>query len=366
MKSVAAVARALKAPFTIESIDLPEPQDDEVLVKVVSAGICHADISCKDGIIPSPFPILLGHEGAGVVEKVGKRVTKLAPGDHVVMCVDACGTCPECLKGEPAYCFNVLPLNFCTQAERNRKAAGADGSSIILKYFGQSSFAQYALSYERNSIKVRKDIPLRILGPLGCGINTGAGTVMNGLNAKPGSSLVVLGAGSVGLSSVMGAKLCHCGTIVAVDVLGTRLDMAMALGATHTIDGKKEPDVAKAIRAIVPAGVDYILDTAGVSRLLTQAATALGVRGTLALVGVMSGGNNLEVPHFQLLAQGNVIQGFMQGHGVPQLFIPQLIDLYAKGLFPFDKMLTFYPLEKINQAVDDQLAGKVVKPVLEF
>ncbi|PSH02719.1 MAG: NAD(P)-dependent alcohol dehydrogenase [Acidobacteria bacterium] len=363
MKTQAAVCRAVKEPFTLETIELPELRDDEVLVKVVSSGICHTDVSSKNGVISQTFPILLGHEGAGIVEKVGKKVTRLVPGDHVVMCADNCGVCPQCLSGAPTYCLDMPALCFCTDPN-GQSATGADGKPILLKYFGQSSFARYALANERNSVKVRKDAPLKYLGPLGCGINTGAGTILNGLKPKPGSSLLVIGAGTVGLSAVMAANLCGCNILVS-DLVESRLELAKSMGATHTINGKNEPDLAKAIRAICPNGVDYVVDTAAIMPLLTAAASAMAIRGTLALVGAASADKSVSVNHWQTLTHGHVIQGFIEGHGVPQLFIPQLVDLYMQGRFPFDKLMTFYPLEKINDAVQDQHDGKIIKAVLE-
>ena len=365
MQSLAAVAPDVKKPFSLEYIDIPEPRDDEVLVKIVAVGICHTDISSKDGILPAPYPSVFGHEGSGVVEKVGAGVKDVAPGDHVVLSPAFCGTCPLCFSGEPMYCQDFFGLNF--QADPNgMKAGGTEGKQVFLKYFGQSSLSQYALASSRNAVKVRKDVPLNILGPLGCGIQTGAGTVMNGMKSRPGSSIAVLGSGSVGLASVLGAVVCGCTTIIAVDLIESRLEMATILGATHCINTKREPDLAKAIRAIAPRGVDYIVDAAGIPTLVTAAFNALAIRGTLGLVAVPpSPDKNIEMPWLAGLLRGHVVQGFIEGHGVPKIFIPQLVDLHAQGRFPFDKMITHYPFDKINQAVEDQLAGKVIKPVLQ-
>src|SRR5262249_12905512 len=229
MKCNAAVVRAAKAPFVIEQIDVPEPAEDEVLVRIVGVGICHTDLASRDGLLGSPFPSVFGHEGAGVVERVGHCVTKLKPGDHVVLAPASDGTCEQCLSGAPMYCERFSELNFQTRPDP-RCVAPLGGGGAFLKDFGQSSFSHIALANERNAVKVRKDVPLKILGPLGCGIQTGAGTVMNGLKPPPGSSIAIIGAGAVGLAAVLGASVCGCATIIAIDQVESRLDVAKCLG----------------------------------------------------------------------------------------------------------------------------------------
>ncbi len=361
MKSLAAVVHAAKTPFVIEEIDVPDPAQDEVLVRIVAVGICHTDIASRDGILGSPFPSVFGHEGAGVVERVGDCVTKVKAGDHVVLAPASDGSCEQCQAGAPMYCERFNELNL--QAGRNLRTGG---NHAFLKYFGQSSFAHLALANERNAVKVRKDIPLKILGPLGCGIQTGAGTVMNGLRPAPGSGIVILGAGAVGLAAVLGASVCGCGTIIAVDRVDTRLDLARSLGATHGINTAREHDLAKSIRTIVPRGVNFLVDSAGVPVLIAAALGALAIRGTLGLVAVPpSADHRLELPWASLLSQGQRVEGFVEGNSIPDIFIPQMIDLYAEGLFPFDQLISFYHFTKINEAIEDQLRGNALKVVLE-
>src|SRR5262249_28484488 len=254
MKCPAAVVHAAKTPFVIEEIDLPDPAEDEVLVRIVAVGICHTDIASRDGGRGPPFPSVLGHEGAGVVERVGSCVTKLKAGDHVVLAPASDGCCAQCQAGAPMYCERFNELNLQTGPDR-RTAQLADGSQAFVKFFGQSSFAHFSLANERNAVKVRKDVPLKYLGPLGCGIQTGAGGVMNGLKPAAGSSMAILGAGAVGLAAVLGASVCGCGTIIAIDRVDSRLDLAKTLGATHGINTAREHDVGKAIRTIAPRGV---------------------------------------------------------------------------------------------------------------
>ena len=365
MKSTAAVAHSLRSPFVVEEVELPDLQPTEVLVRIVAVGICHTDIGSRDGQLPAPFPAIFGHEGSGVVERVGGVVRKVAPGDHVVLAPDSDGTCQQCASGEPTYCDRFLELNF--QAGTNgRTALLADGRRASIKYFGQSSFAHHAVASERSVVKVRKDLPLKLLGPLGCGVQTGAGTVINGLRPRPGTSIAILGTGAVGMAALLGAVVSGCATIIAVDRVDSRLDLARRLGATHAINTTHATDLASAIRAVVPRGVDFVVDSAGVDALIQMAMASLAPRGTLALVATPPGADRrLDVPWGSVLLQGQVIRGFIEGNSIPDIFIPRLIELYAQGRFPFDKFVRFYPFTEINRAVEDQRNGNAIKPILE-
>jgi len=210
-----------------------------------------------------------------------------------------------------------------------------------------------------------KDVPLRILAPLGCGVMTGAGTVICGLQVRAGTSIAIFGSGSVGLSSVLAAAQSGCSKIIVVDVMDNRLEMAQAFGATHTINGSR-CDVSKEIRKIIQNGVDYAVDNTGVASVIRHACSAVAIRGTLGLVGGRSPKDDLVINYEQVMQQGLSVRGFIEGHCIPDLFIPQLVELYRKGNFPFDKMISFYPFDRINEAIADQLAGKIIKPVLEL
>src|SRR5262245_21181042 len=318
MKRNAAVARAAKAPFVIEPIDVPEPAEDEVLVRIVGVGICATDLASRDGLLGAPFPSVFGHEGAGVVERVGSCVTKVKPGDHVVLAPASDGACEQCQRGAPMYCERFNELNLQTRPDPRCTVPLAGGGHAVLKYFGQSSFAHFALANERNTVKVRKDIPLKILGPLGCGIQTGAGTVMNGLKPTPGSSIAILGAGAVGLAAVLGAAVCGCSTIIAIDRVDSRLDLAKSLGATHGINTDHEHDLTRAIRAIVPRGANFIVDSAGVPDLIAASLGALAIRGTLGLVAVPpTADRQLDLPWARVLSKGQRVEGFVEGNSVP-------------------------------------------------
>ena len=218
MKVKAAVARAKSAPLTIETLDLEEPRAGEILVRLIAAGICHTDLAMRDQVFPVPQPIVLGHEGAGIVERVGSDVTKVVAGDHVVMTYNSCGRCPSCLEHEPTYCHDFFSYNFAAQRPDGSTALSQDGQPIHSHFFGQSSFATYALCLERNVVKVPHDAPLELLGPLACGVQTGAGAVINALRVGAGRSIAVFGTGSVGLSAIIAARLVGAAVIIGVDL----------------------------------------------------------------------------------------------------------------------------------------------------
>jgi aryl-alcohol dehydrogenase len=292
-------------------------------------------------------------------------VTKVAPGDHVVLAPASDGTCPECQMGHPMYCERLAELNFQLDP-RGTKAEIVGGGQAMLRFFGQSSFAHHALAFERNAVVVPKDIPLRGLGPLGCGVQTGAGAVINSLRARPGSSIVVIGAGAVGLAAVLGAVVSGCATIIVADRTASSLELARSLGATDVIDTTRETDLAKAIRARLPRGANFIVDAVGVPAITEASLGGLASLGTLALVAVAPPGKKLQVPWFDpTMLRGVSIHGVIEGDSNPDTFIPQLIELHRQGRFPFDKMTRVYPFEKINDAIEDHHAGKAIKPILE-
>jgi aryl-alcohol dehydrogenase len=366
VKTLAATVSSAKEPFVLEQADLPKLDTFDVLVRISGVGICHTDLASRDGLLGAPFPSIFGHEGAGIVDQVGPGVRKVAPGDHVVLAPATDGICNQCQTGAPMYCEHFNDLNFQLDKDGPR-ATLTGGRQAYLKYFGQSSFAQYALASERNAVKVRSDIDLRLLGPLGCGIQTGAGTVINGMRPHVGTSIAILGTGAVGLAAILGAAVCGCATVIAVDRVTSRLELAKSLGATHAINTSDVPDLAGAIREIAPRGVDYIVDSAGVPALITATMGALGRLGMLGLVAVPpTADRKIELPWFSMLLQGQSVQGFTEGNSVPDIFIPQMIELYRQGRFPFDKLIQVYPFEQINQAIEDQRSGKTIKAVLEM
>jgi aryl-alcohol dehydrogenase len=362
MKIKAAVVRQKSGPFLIEDVDLDEPREDEVLVRIAGTGLCHTDLAGRDGLLPTPLPMVFGHEGSGVVERVGAKVRKVRPGDHVVLSYVACGTCPSCRKGEETLCLNNFTCNFGGMRPDGSLTIKKDGEPVHGAFFGQSSFASHALAFERNTVRVPEDVPIEILGPLGCGVQTGAGGVINSLRPKPGSSLAVFGTGGVGMSAILAAVVSGCGTIIAVDVKEARLKAAREFGATHTIN-PLEVDPVEAIREITEGGVEYILDTTGIGRVIRQAVDALAVGGTCGLIGIASPDEEMHIGIGTML-QGRSIFGILEGDAIPDIFIPLMIELYRQGRFPFDRMITNYRLDQINEAATDAESGKALKAVL--
>ena len=359
----AAVVRSKSGPFYVEPIDLDDPRDEEVLVKIHGTGVCHTDIVVRDQYFPTPLPAVLGHEGAGVVVKVGSKVTKVAPGDHVVLTYASCGVCANCQKGLYGYCSDLYGRNFSGgRPDGSSPCCARDGTRLSGYFFAQSSFADHALASQRNVVKIRKDVPIEMMGPLGCGIQTGAGAVMNALKPGAGTSIAVFGAGSVGLSAVMAARVVGCTTIAVVDINESRLALAKELGATHVINGASQ-DAAKEIQAITGEGVQYSLECTGLPKVVRQAVDCLRLTGVCGVIGVAPLGTEFSLDMNAILF-GRTVRGIIEGDSVPDVFIPQLVDLWAQGRFPFDKLVRFYPLEKINDAVQASERGEVLKAVV--
>ena len=362
----AAIAREAGKPLVIETVTLGAPRPNEVLVRVVASGICHTDIVVRDQHLTSPLPAVLGHEGAGVIEAIGVNVTHVAPGDHVVMTYASCGLCNTCASGHPAHCENMGPLNFGGgRMDGSSATADSHGREIHDHFFGQSSFAEYAIASERNVVKVPKDVPLELLGPLGCGIQTGAGAVLKALNVHAGSSFVAFGAGAVGLSAVMAARVGGATTIIAVDVNQARLDLAMELGATDTVNSRTRDAVAE-IKRITGQGADFTLECSGRPDVLRQAIDSLGIFGVCGIVGATKEGTEVAFNVHDVMIPGRRIVGIVQGDVVAQTFIPTLIELYRQGRFPFDRLVRFYRFDEINQAMADSESGVTIKPILKM
>lgn len=341
----AAVIRKKGGPFQIETLTLEEPRPDEVLIRIAATGMCHADMVARDQLYTVPMPVVLGHEGAGVVERVGGSVKKVAPGDHVVLTYMWCGHCTPCLNGDLTYCAHFYPLNFGGAREDGSTATHDKQGAIRDHFFGQSSFGTFALAHERNVVKVPSTAPLELLGPLGCGIQTGAG--------------------AVGLSAVMAARVAGATTIIAADVVPSRLALAKELGATHTVNSR-ETDPIKAVRTITGGGADFTLESSGRPAVLRQAIDALAIRGVCGIVGAPALGTEASFDVNGVMTTGKRILGIIEGDSVPDLFIPSLVDLYVQGRFPFDQLVKFYSFDQINQAAEDSEKGLTIKPIVRM
>lgn len=362
----AAVAREPGADLTIENLTLDAPRDDEILVKVVATGVCHTDLVVMAGHLPTPMPVVLGHEGAGIVEAVGAKVTKVKVGDRVVMTYNSCGTCPSCSDNAMAYCYEFFPRNFFATRPDGSVALSHEGTSVHSNFFGQSSWATHSLAHERNVVKVDvSDDDLALMGPLACGIQTGAGTVMNALKVEAGKSFVCFGTGSVGLAAIMAAKVEGATTIIAVDMHASRLKIAKDLGATHGILAASD-DVVGQIKEITGGGAQYALDTTGLPAVIRQAADALAPRGKLAILGAPMPGSEISLDNTDFMSNGKVLMGVVEGESDGDTFIPKLVTLWKDGKFPFEKLVTFYDFEDINKAIHDSHEGNTIKPILRI
>lgn len=360
----AAVFRTAGAAPVLERITIDEPRADEVRVSIKAVGICHTDMVLRDQLLPLPLPAVLGHEGAGVVEAVGADVTSVVPGDHVVLSFSSCGHCPSCHDHAPAYCHDWFGLNFAgARADGSVSLKDGNGAPVHSHVFGQSSFATSSVVPERNVVKVDKELPLQLLGPLGCGIQTGAGTVLKTLRPRPGSSIAVMGAGAVGISAIMGAAIAGVATVVAIDLNPDRVALAREVGATHGFLASEGSVLSLAAQAGCPGGFDYIVDTTGNVGVVNEAILGLAPRGELAMVGAYPPMNVTADATF-VMSGGRVIRGVVEGGGDPQTFIPELISYYEKGQFPFDRLVEYFRFEDIAEAIEAGESGRVVKPIV--
>lgn len=367
MKITAALVPEKGAPFVLRELTLAEPQGTELRVRVVACGICHTDVSSRDQLYGTRMPVVLGHEGAGVVEAVGPEVTTIKPGDHVLMSFTACGDCPSCRDDQIAYCWHHMEMNFSGfrhsgEAWDIPSPISLDGTPIGGAFFGQSSFANHAICTEANAVVIDKDLPLEVLAPLGCGMQTGAGAVLNTLKPAKGSSIAITGAGTVGMAAIMAAKVAGCDPIIAIDMNDDRLALARELGATHVINAG-QGDIVAAVKAIIPAGVQYAIETTASPKVFRAAVDMLQVRGVCGLIGGAKLGTEASFEMTHILF-GRTIRGILQGDSVPKTFLPQLIDLYRKGQFPIDRLERTYPLSRIEEAIADMKSGRTIKPVL--
>ena len=365
MKIKAAVVRE-KGKVAIEEVELGAPRMGEVLVKTLAAGICHTDTSTMNLEVPTFLPLVLGHEGVGVVEAVGEGVTSLQPGDHVIMSFPSCGCCGPCMEGKPYACDRSTELFFFgTYADQGRRIKDKDGQEVGA-LFGQGSLADHCIIAERNAVKVDPEVDMKALCSLACGAQTGAGAVLNKLKPGPGDSIAVFGCGAVGISAVMAAKLAGCGTIIGVDVVPSRMELALQCGATHVINGRECPDIAEEIRRITEGqGVHCALEASGVPALVSQMLSAMRKEGHAVVVSIVAGPVELNV---SMLFVGPCISfsGVVEGNSNPRVFIPQLVDFYKKGLLPIDRLCEYYPFEELDKAMEAAHSGRVIKPVLLF
>ena len=362
MKMKAAVTWGVGEPFSIEEVELAAPNDDEILVKIAACGVCHTDEAAKTQAIPVPLPAVLGHEGCGEVVEIGRNVREFRVGDKVGMSFGFCGTCRNCRSGHQHACENFNAINFGGVMADGTTRLSKDGKPIA-SFFGQSSFAQYAVVNAESAVKLPcDDIDLKLIAPLGCGIQTGAGAVLNRLRPEFGSSIAVFGCGTVGMSAIMAARIAGCQKIIAVGGNANSLKLAMELGATHTVNRKESGDIVGDIRAITGGGTDYSIDTSGVPDFVKKALASCRFMGTAVVLGA-TGDVTFNIQQ-ELMGDAKSLIGIVEGDAIPKLFIPKLIEYYREGRFPFDRLIKFYPFEEINRAFEESHRGVCIKAVL--
>lgn len=363
MRTRAAIATAPGAELEIRDVEVDDPRPDELRVAIAATGICHTDAIIRDQWYPVPQPVVLGHEGAGVVEAVGSAVTDFSEGDHVVLGPSFCGRCLQCIAGHPMYCASFYDRNFGVRRPDGSTAFSDTHGAIGSHFFGQSSFAEHTNVTARGAVKVSDDVPLAILGPLGCGLMTGAGAVLNVLRPNPGATIAIFGTGAVGMAAMLAAQASGASTIM-VDLVGSRLEFAAELGAAHLVDSAQH-DPVEAIRSLTGGGADYALDTTGVPAVFSQMTKSLRVLGHGALVGAAPLGTEAPFDIGTLLLSGITISMVIEGDAVPKEIIPRLVRLYRQGEFPFDQLTKTYAFDDINQAFADSAQGRTIKPVIE-
>jgi len=367
MKITAAVTHKA-GDISIEEIDLAPPKASEVLIKILAAGVCHTDAAGIAGYIPwIKFPQVFGHEGVGIVEEVGAAVETLKEGDRVALSFPSCGHCSYCLAGYPFACDSLNDLFFNGTYKDGTYRLSKDGSDIG-SFFAQGSFATHAVVDARNAVKIEgiSDEQLKYFCSMGCGVQTGAGTVLNRIKPKPATSLVVFGTGGVGMSALMAALIAGCNQVIAVDVIPSRLELAKEIGATDTINAKEVPDVVAKIKEITGGGANYSVESSGIPDLTLQSVQCLRRLGTAVVVSV-TGPAETHIPiEMGLMNPSVTLAGLTEGGANPQVFIPILTEYFKAGKLPIDKLVKFYDFNDINKAFEDSHKGETIKPILTF
>ena len=363
----AAICRGHEHPFSIENVELDDLRPKELRIRMVACGICHTDLAVRDAQLPVPHPVVLGHEGAGIVEEVGSEVTVASPGDRVVMSFNSCGDCPSCDIDAPTYCYNFFPNNWSGTRADGSPVMFQNGEMMNANFFGQSSFATHAIAHEENTVKVPDSaahIPLAQISPIGCGLMTGAGAVLRSMKVRAGMPIAIFGAGTVGMAAIMAAKIVGADPIIAVDVNDARLALAKELGATHTFNAKD--DAPAKIRELVPQGMGYVFDTTGINSVIEQAWDLLAPKGICGIVGASSPEDNLTFNESAMMGGGRTVMGILGGDSDVGPFLKELLDYHVKGQFPFEKLIGYFDFSQINEAIEASEDGSVVKPVLKI
>ncbi|MGA8795274.1 Zn-dependent alcohol dehydrogenase [Candidatus Binatus sp.] len=358
----AAVFHGPNLPLSIEDVELDKPQDREVLIKTVASGVCHSDLHFVDGFYPYPAPAVLGHEAAGIIEEVGKQVTYVKPGDHVICCLSVfCGNCEQCMSGHPNRCSNKA----ATQRNPQDKPRISQKGKPINQFLDISSYCEKMLLHENAVVKIREDVALDRAALIGCGVTTGVGAVLNTAKIEPGSTVAVFGAGGVGLAAIQGARIAGARKIIAVDMFEGKLAMARRMGATDTVDASNSDPVDE-IRKLTGGGVDYSFEAIGLKKVAEHAFNALRAGGTATVIGMIPVGQKVEIDGYMFLTERK-LQGSNMGSNRFRIDMPRYIDFYLQGRLNLDDMISRRgKLEDVNDAFRAMKAGEVARTVLMF
>ena len=358
----AAVLRGVGQPLRIENVEVADPIGHEVLIRVAATGVCHSDLHFIEGHYPTDFPTVLGHESAGVVEAVGDAAGYVVPGDHVISCLSVfCGHCEACVTGHLVNCERPEDVN---RAPGEPPRLSQNGTPVH-QFFNLSSFAEYMLVHEHAIVKVRKDMPLDRAALIGCGVTTGVGAVHNTAKIEVGSTVAVIGLGGVGLSVVNGAAISGAGRIIAIDTVGSKLNLAGHFGATDVIDAT-EVDVVKMVREMTGGGVHFSFEAIGLKRTSEQAFEMLRPGGTATVIGMVPVGQKLEIDAESLLYEKK-LQGSNMGSNRFRVDMPRYVDFYLAGKLHLDEMISQrIRLEQINEALDAMKTGEIARSVILF
>lgn len=357
----AAILHEVGQPLVIEDVSIDKPGPREVLVRTAAAGICHSDLHFIEGLYPYRLPVVLGHESAGVVEAVGSDVTYVSPGDHVITCLSAfCGHCEACLTGHMSICDGKE-----TRRRREQPSRLSQGERPVSQFANLSSFAEMMLIHEHALVKVRKDMPLDKAALIGCGVTTGVGAVHNTAKVEVGSTVAVIGCGGVGLSCINGASIAGAGRIVAIDVVGSKLNLAKEFGATDIVDASNG-DPVEQIKELFDGGVHYSFEAIGLKKTAEQAFEMLRPGGTATIVGMIPYGTKIEIHGADFLQERKLI-GCAMGSNRFRVDMPNYIDFYLAGKLKLDEMLSRHiSLEQINEGFAALKTGEVARSVITF
>jgi alcohol dehydrogenase len=371
MKTRSAVLQRLEAPepyadskpLVVEELELEEPHAGELLVRVAAAGLCHSDLSVINGSRPRPTPMALGHEAAGVVERVGAGVVDVAEGDHVVLTfVPSCGQCDRCSSGNPAMCRPAAAANGeGRMLSGGRRFARADGTPVH-QHLGVSAFSERTVVARGSAVVIDRDVPLDIAVLVGCGVLTGVGAVLNTGGVRPGDSVVVFGMGGVGLSAVMGAALANASPVIAVDPVPAKRELALKLGATAAF---APDDAEEGVRDLTGGGADFAVESVCIATVMEQAYRCTGPGGTTIGVGLPHPSKQLTIPALSVVAEGRTLKGSYMGSASPQRDVPRLLKLWRAGRLPLEALRAGHlVLGAVIEAMDTLLGVETVRHLL--